>query len=72
MINSIHPEIISSSEHQDNSQFYMELPNSLDLISARTEFYDYPSAMPKVERSSIKLDLHRRDFDQHIGFEAGW
>ncbi len=62
MISSIHPEIISSSEHQDNSQFYMELPNSLDLISARTEFYDYPSAMPKVERSSIKLDLHRRDF----------
>ena len=35
---------------------------SLDLISARTEFYTYPSALPTVERSSIKLDLHRRDF----------
>ncbi len=39
-----------------------DLPERLDLISARTEFYDYPSALPTVERSSIKLDLHRRDF----------
>jgi tRNA nucleotidyltransferase (CCA-adding enzyme) len=39
-----------------------ELPGSLDLISARTEFYEYPTALPTVERSSIKLDLHRRDF----------
>ncbi|KPL76124.1 hypothetical protein ADN00_12355 [Ornatilinea apprima] len=39
-----------------------DLPPSLDLISARTEFYNYPTALPTVERSSIKLDLHRRDF----------
>ncbi len=39
-----------------------DLPDSLDLVSARTEFYDHPSALPTVERSSIKLDLHRRDF----------
>jgi len=39
-----------------------DLPDTLDLISARTEFYDYPTALPTVERSSIKLDLHRRDF----------
>ncbi|MCC6146356.1 MAG: CBS domain-containing protein [Anaerolineaceae bacterium] len=39
-----------------------ELPESLDLISARTEFYDYPTALPTVEHGSIKLDLHRRDF----------
>ncbi len=38
------------------------LPDSLDLITARTEFYDRPTALPTVERSSIKLDLHRRDF----------
>ena len=37
-------------------------PENLDIISARTEFYDYPTALPTVERSSIKLDLHRRDF----------
>jgi tRNA nucleotidyltransferase (CCA-adding enzyme) len=39
-----------------------DLPDTLDLVSARTEFYDYPTALPTVERSSIKLDLHRRDF----------
>jgi tRNA nucleotidyltransferase (CCA-adding enzyme) len=39
-----------------------DLPDTLDLISARTEFYDHPTALPIVERSSIQLDLHRRDF----------
>jgi tRNA nucleotidyltransferase (CCA-adding enzyme) len=39
-----------------------DLPDSLDLITARTEFYTHPSALPTVERGSIKLDLHRRDF----------
>jgi len=39
-----------------------ELPEFIDLISARTEFYEHPSAMPTVENSSIKLDLQRRDF----------
>lgn len=39
-----------------------DLPDTLDLISARTEFYDHPTALPVVETSSIKQDLHRRDF----------
>jgi tRNA nucleotidyltransferase (CCA-adding enzyme) len=39
-----------------------DLPDSLDLISARTEFYTYPTALPTIEHGSIKLDLHRRDF----------
>lgn len=39
-----------------------ELPDSIDLISARTEFYTHPTALPTVEQGSIKLDLHRRDF----------
>jgi tRNA nucleotidyltransferase (CCA-adding enzyme) len=39
-----------------------DLPESLDLITARREFYTYPTALPTVERGSIKLDLHRRDF----------
>ena len=34
----------------------------MDLITARTEFYTHPTALPTVERGSIKLDLHRRDF----------
>ncbi len=38
------------------------LPENLDLITARTEFYEQPAALPTVESSSIKMDLHRRDF----------
>lgn len=38
------------------------LPRTLDFVSARTEFYAHPTALPSVERGSIKLDLHRRDF----------
>lgn len=37
-------------------------PSSLDFVTARTEFYTHPTALPTVERGSIKLDLHRRDF----------
>jgi tRNA nucleotidyltransferase (CCA-adding enzyme) len=40
----------------------LDLPASLDLVSARTEFYTHPTALPSVQRGSIKLDLHRRDF----------
>ena len=39
-----------------------QLPEKLDLITARTEFYEQPAALPTVESSSIKMDLHRRDF----------
>ncbi|MEW5988504.1 MAG: CBS domain-containing protein, partial [Chloroflexota bacterium] len=39
-----------------------DLPPAIDFVTARTEFYASPSALPEVERSSIKLDLHRRDF----------
>lgn len=38
------------------------LPAALDFITARMEFYAHPTALPTVERGSIKLDLHRRDF----------
>lgn len=38
------------------------LPPAIDFVTARTEFYREPSALPEVERGSIKLDLHRRDF----------
>lgn len=37
-------------------------PASIDFVTARTEFYSEPSALPEIERGSIKLDLHRRDF----------
>jgi len=40
----------------------VELPPTLDFVTARVEFYEHPTALPEVERSSIKQDLHRRDF----------
>lgn len=38
------------------------VPPSLDFVTARTEFYEQPSVLPQVERSSIRQDLYRRDF----------
>ncbi|MDA8235525.1 MAG: CBS domain-containing protein [Clostridia bacterium] len=34
----------------------------IDVVTARTEYYEYPAALPKVETSSLKKDLYRRDF----------
>ena len=39
-----------------------DTPPSIDFATARTEFYEAPTLLPVVERSIIKLDLHRRDF----------
>ncbi|MCK5426256.1 MAG: CBS domain-containing protein, partial [Thermodesulfovibrionia bacterium] len=33
-----------------------------DVATSRTEYYESPAALPKVEISSIKKDLYRRDF----------
>jgi len=38
------------------------LPDFIDLVTARTEFYEHPTALPLVAQSSIQQDLHRRDF----------
>jgi tRNA nucleotidyltransferase (CCA-adding enzyme) len=37
-------------------------PLRIDVASTRTEFYDYPAALPKVEYATIRGDLARRDF----------
>lgn len=37
-------------------------PSLIDIATARTEYYESPAALPKVETSSIKKDLYRRDF----------
>ena len=34
----------------------------IDIATARLEYYKAPAALPTVEHSSLKLDLHRRDF----------
>lgn len=49
----------SGNTHSEDAK---PLPDSLDFITARTEFYTHPTALPTVKRGSIKLDLHRRDF----------
>ena len=57
---SIHGEFQTAalSWHQDPV-----LNNLLiDIATARTEFYPYPTANPQVEASSIRQDLYRRDF----------
>ncbi len=36
--------------------------NKVDVATARTEYYEYPAALPHVEKSSIRADLYRRDF----------
>ncbi|MBI5931951.1 MAG: CBS domain-containing protein [Chloroflexi bacterium] len=37
-------------------------PAFIDFATARAEFYEQPTALPTVRQSSIKQDLHRRDF----------
>lgn len=55
-----HDGLLSALGAADDSP--PDLPASLDLVTARTEFYTHPTALPSVQRGSIKLDLHRRDF----------
>ncbi|MDP3487667.1 MAG: CBS domain-containing protein [Bacillota bacterium] len=42
----------------------LSLPSGehIDFVTARTEFYAMPAAMPEVENATIKKDLYRRDF----------
>lgn len=43
-------------------EFYCEEKREVDLSTARTEFYEYPAALPTVEPSRLEQDLLRRDF----------
>jgi tRNA nucleotidyltransferase (CCA-adding enzyme) len=50
--------------HEKFGTAVVKLPDgfTIDVATARLEYYKYPAAMPTVELSSIKLDLYRRDF----------
>ena len=74
-IAGIRPDLVETLKKVSETQFangksqratfnfnITDLPEFVDLITARTEFYTHPTALPTVERGSIKLDLHRRDF----------
>ncbi|PIE34673.1 hypothetical protein CSA56_07025 [candidate division KSB3 bacterium] len=37
----------------------------IDIATARTEHYEYPTAMPIIRLGSIRLDLFRRDFSMN-------
>ncbi|HLF90551.1 MAG TPA: CBS domain-containing protein [Anaerolineales bacterium] len=58
------PLSVTSNQYSDVKEQNTDhlLLDTVDLITARTEFYTHPTALPTVERGSIKLDLHRRDF----------
>jgi tRNA nucleotidyltransferase (CCA-adding enzyme) len=59
---ALETERVDADQPVGSSHTHISTPEFLDLISARTEFYTHPTALPTVERGSIKLDLHRRDF----------
>ena len=52
------PDLVASDEEVEQGR----LPDHLDFVTARTEFYTEPTVLPTVEQGSIRLDLHRRDF----------
>ena len=52
------------TSHRKFGTALLTLPDGfrVDVATARTEYYEYPAALPTVEHSSIKMDLYRRDF----------
>ncbi len=42
--------------------FNAEHKLEIDISTARTEFYEFPAALPTVEASGLEQDLYRRDF----------
>lgn len=63
LTDAAHPVQIEPLRKAVGAQIVLDdLPDHLDFVSARTEFYTAPTVLPTVERSSIKLDLLRRDF----------
>ncbi len=42
--------------------FHGEKNREVDLSTARTEYYEFPAALPTVEPSKLEQDLYRRDF----------
>jgi tRNA nucleotidyltransferase (CCA-adding enzyme) len=53
---------VRSHDRFRTAKWILDGGESLDFVTARTEFYLHPTALPQVESSSIKQDLHRRDF----------
>jgi tRNA nucleotidyltransferase (CCA-adding enzyme) len=62
-IGRIHPEV-KVRTHKKFNTANLSFPGglSVDVATARLEYYKSPAALPVVELSSLKLDLYRRDF----------
>jgi tRNA nucleotidyltransferase (CCA-adding enzyme) len=60
---AVHPvlRVKENTKFATAKLFFSDQP-SIDLTSARLEYYHSPAALPEVRMSSIKLDLYRRDF----------
>ncbi len=50
------------SSSVDSSSSQLQVEREVDLSTARTEFYEFPAALPEVEASKLEQDLLRRDF----------
>jgi len=50
--------------HERFKTAVITLPDGLkvDVATSRIEFYEFPAALPTVEKASIREDLYRRDF----------
>jgi tRNA nucleotidyltransferase (CCA-adding enzyme) len=68
---SAHPkrfEIVATHDRFQTAtlSYYSDINNNIkrevDISTARTEFYEYPAALPTVEASKLEHDLFRRDF----------
>ena len=57
-------EVVAKHERFQTAtlSFYSDRKREVDLSTARTEYYEYPAALPTVEPSKLDQDLFRRDF----------
>ncbi|MFC5712514.1 CBS domain-containing protein [Thalassorhabdus alkalitolerans] len=51
-------------KHESFGTAVITLPKGfkIDITSSRTEYYNFPGALPEVQLSNLKEDLYRRDF----------
>lgn len=56
--------VLAEHERFCTATMFVELDRTreVDLATARTEYYEYPAALPTVEPSKLEHDLFRRDF----------
>lgn len=57
-------ELVVEHARFDTATLYVhgKRRREVDIATARTEYYEYPAALPTVEPSSLQHDLFRRDF----------